>query len=233
MLSDDATIGHLLTRREAVALLASFPAGVLRAQAGRLPARGCVARPRQTEGPFFVDEGLERTDIRSDPTDGSIRTGVPLDILFKVARLSDTACTPLEGALVDVWHCDRQGKYSDVANAVGKKFLRGFQRTSAAGEARFTTIYPGWYPGRAVHVHFKIHSASGARPGFEFVSQLYFPDALTDRVHALPLYAERGGRRLRNSDDQIFPRGGSDLLLEPKPQGLGYASTFEIALTDA
>jgi protocatechuate 3,4-dioxygenase beta subunit len=93
-------------------------------------------------------------------------------------------------------------------------------------------FYPGWYSGRAVHIHFKIRSAPTTRPGFEFVSQLYFADSLTDRVHALPLYSEHTGRRVRNENDPIFGRGGERLLLAPTPRGTGYAATFDIALQE-
>jgi protocatechuate 3,4-dioxygenase beta subunit len=236
--NDDEQQGHVLTRREilgllggpGVLMLAGWPATV--ASARSLP--GCVARPEQTEGPYFVDESLNRSDIRSDPSDGSVKPGTPLDLTFKVSRFSANACEPLPGLLVDVWHCDHLGVYSDVQdpgfNTVGKKFLRGYQVTDARGVARFRTIYPGWYHGRTVHVHFKIRSKPSSTTGVEFISQLYFDDALTDQVHAAPPYASKGKRSQRNSDDRIFSRGGSDLLLAPVRDGEGYAAAFDIAL---
>src|SRR5262249_24919601 len=157
-----------------------------RERSGNLPS--CIARPQQTEGPYFIDERLNRSDIRSDPTDGSVKPGTPLDLTFRVARLASQACMPLAGAVVDVWHCDHLCAYCDLEDPrfdpVGKKFLRGYQVTDSDGGARFTTIYPGWYPGRAVHIHFKIRSGPSSKRGFDFTSQLYFDDALTDRVHA-------------------------------------------------
>ena len=113
---------------------------------------------------------------------------------------------------------------------MGKKFLRGYQVTDSEGVARFTTIYPGWYPGRTVHVHFKIRSKPSSKPGFDFTSQLYFDDALTDRVHAQPPYAAKGQRRRRNADDRIFSRGGSELIPPILPTGGGYGATFTVAL---
>jgi hypothetical protein len=92
------------------------------------------------------------------------------------------------------------------------------------------SCYPGWYHGRAVHVHFKIRSAPTATPGFEFTSQLYFDDALTDQVHSRPPYAAKGRRNRRNSGDGIFARGGSQLLLAPVRSGQGYTATFEVAV---
>jgi protocatechuate 3,4-dioxygenase beta subunit len=184
-----------------------------------------------------VDESLNRSDIRSDPSDGSVKPGAQLDLALKVSRLSGDGCAPLAGALVDVWHCDHLGVYSDVEdpdfNTVGKKFLRGYQVTGPDGVARFTTVYPGWYHGRAVHVHFKIRSAPSRTRGFEFVSQLYFDDALTDEVHSRPPYAAKGRRNRRNSDDGIFSRGGSRLLLSPARTEQGYAASFDVAIRDA
>ena len=137
-------------------------------------------------------------------------------------------------ALVDVWSCDHQGIYSDVEDpgfdTRGKKFLRGYQETDNTGVARFTTIYPGWYGARTVHVHFKVRSAPGTKPGFEFVSQLYFDDVFTDRVYAKPPYSSRGPRVLRNAQDGIFRHGGSDLVLDVTPTDRGYAAPFELAL---
>ena len=198
-------------------------------------AASCIARPEQTEGPYFVDERLKRSDIRTDPTDGAVRPGTKLALGFVVSRLDGAACVPLPGAVVDLWHCDAEGVYSDVNDprfdTTGKRFLRGYQVTDANGAARFITIWPGWYPGRAVHVHFKIRLEPEAKRGFDFTSQLYFDDALTDVVYARAPYAARGQRRLRNGADGIFRRGGDRLLLAPTSEGNGdYAAKFEIAL---
>jgi protocatechuate 3,4-dioxygenase beta subunit len=193
-----------------------------------------VVRPAQTEGPYFVDERLHRSDLRTDPTDGSVRLGIPLELTLVISRLAGTACAPLAGAQVDVWHCDHLGVYSDVKdpsfNTTGKQFLRGYQLTDAQGQARFTTIYPGWYEGRTVHIHFKVRSPSGPRPGDEFTSQLYFDDGLTDRVSQQPPYAGRKPRTTRNSTDGIYRNGGSQLRLARAPQGAQYKGNFQVAL---
>lgn len=247
---DDQPIGRVLTRREAVALLTSAGALVLvgcrpRAMAGTADTAqaatsaavpGCVVRPAQTEGPYFVDTRLNRADIRSDPArDGAIAAGTPLQLTFNVSQLAAAACTPLAGAMVDVWQCDAMGVYSGVNdpqfNTSGQQFLRGHQITDARGNATFTTIYPGWYPGRAVHIHFKIRTQPAAARGLEFTSQLYFPDAVTDVVHAQPPYATKGMRDRRNEQDGIYNRsGGSNLVVSPVRAGAEYAATFEIAL---
>jgi protocatechuate 3,4-dioxygenase beta subunit len=98
------------------------------------------------------------------------------------------------------------------------------------GTARFTTVYPGWYPGRTVHIHFKIRTDPAARRGFEFTSQLYFDDAITDHVHAQPPYAGKGPRPLKNNRDYIFRGGGSQLMLPLTKDAQGYVGTFDIGL---
>ncbi len=237
---DDRPRGYVLSRREVIALLGAGAYAVLsgprptRAQGPATRSSPCVVRPEQTEGPYFVDELLHRADLRTDPTDGTTRPGAPLDLTILVSRLAGERCQPLAGVQVDVWQCDHLGVYSDVEDpsfsTVGKKFLRGYQVTDEQGRAHFTTIYPGWYRGRTVHIHFKVRSPRTQRPGFEFTSQLYFDDALTDRVHATSPYAERGTRTTRNERDGIYRRGGSQLLLAVVPQDAGYAGTFEVAL---
>ena len=84
-------------------------------------------------------------------------------------------------------------------DTTGQKFLRGYQVTDSNGSVEFTTIYPGWYPGRAVHVHFKVRTAEAARSA-EFISQLYFDEALSERIYATAPYANRGRPKLANGD---------------------------------
>jgi protocatechuate 3,4-dioxygenase beta subunit len=243
-----------LSRREMLGLMGSTAAAITLAGCGGSERSGqpgagettdastaaetasttCVVRPEQTEGPYYVDTGLERSDIREE------REGVPLDLTFNVSRVDEgdaSACGPLAGAVVDIWHCDAAGEYSGVEdNAAGdfdtrgETFLRGYQLTDENGTARFTTIYPGWYQGRAVHIHFTIRDSPESQQGYEFTSQLYFDDALTDQVFTEGPYAEKGERDLRNSEDGIFQGGGDELLLDLSENGQGYAATFDIAL---
>jgi protocatechuate 3,4-dioxygenase beta subunit len=177
---------------------------------------------------------LHRSDIRSDPTTGRRTLGTPFTLTFHVFRVHAGECQPLSDAQVDIWHCDAVGVYSDVRdsgfNTVGKKFLRGYQTTNVRGEARFLTIYPGWYPVRTVHIHFKIRTELGSRAGFEFTSQLYFPDELTDHIHIGHPYASRGLRKVKNRQDFIFRHGGDELMLAPSATSDGYAAVFPIGL---
>jgi protocatechuate 3,4-dioxygenase beta subunit len=195
--------------------------------------QGCVVRPEQTEGPYFVDTQLARSDIRSDPASGSVEAGVPLELTFRVSRLSG-ACEPLPGAHVELWQCNARGVYSGVTDAhadtTGRKFLRGYQITDPNGIARFTTIYPGWYPGRTVHIHFMIRTAASGGRGETFTSQLYFDDAFSDRIFERAPYAGRGPRSVRNARDGIYRRGGAQLMLAPTERDGGLAATFDIAL---
>ena len=163
----------------------------------------CVLTAALTEGPFFVDEKLNRSDIRTDPVTGAISTGVPLTLAFNVSRSASNACTPLTGAYLDVWHCDSTGTYSDVSGS-SQKFLRGYQITDANGVAAFTTIYPGWYSGRAVHIHFKLRLYAGSTKSYEFTSQFFFNDTLTDSVYTLSPYSSRGSRNTRNASYGIY-----------------------------
>ncbi|HXD99191.1 MAG TPA: intradiol ring-cleavage dioxygenase [Candidatus Acidoferrum sp.] len=235
MRSDDTPVGRLLTRREVVALLGIAGSGLMARHASAAPAPACVVRPEQTEGPYFVEERLVRSDIRSDPASGEVRPGAVLQLAFNVSALRGDACAPLPGVVVDVWHCDALGAYSDVrdprGSTVGQKFLRGAQTTDAAGAARFMTIYPGWYQGRAVHIHFKVRTAPAAARGHEFTSQIYFDDAVTDQIHALEPYARRGQGRLRNDGDGLFRHGGRQLLAAVARSGQGYATTFDLAVS--
>ena len=224
------------TSGAATAAGSAGPSGAASAAASAVAAiPSCIVRPAETEGPYFVDERINRSDIRSDPSDGAVSQGSRLDLSFAVARLSGTRCTAFANVLVDVWHCDALGVYSDVSDpgfqTAGKKFLRGYQVTDANGMAKFTTIVPGWYQGRTVHIHFKIRSEAGASSGLEFTSQLFFDDALIDSIHAGQPYAQKGQRTLRNAGDGIYRGGGDQLLLSVTGNAAnGYASTFDIGL---
>ena len=137
---------------------------------------------------------------------------------------------------MDVWHCDAEGVYSDAVDpkyfdTTGKKFLRGYQRTDANGVAKFTTIYPGWYPQRTPHIHYKIRSPASAKRAYEFVSQVYF-DEDTQRPGLRPAALCRQGEAHRLQPD------GPDLQGERRPPvdaegGAGqdgYTAGFDVAL---
>lgn len=195
----------------------------------------CVVTPALTEGPFFVDEKLNRADIRPEPSTGVPVEGVPLSLAFNVQSFGAAGCRPLANATVDVWQCDAAGVYSDVSdgatNARGKKFLRGYQVTDANGIATFTTIFPGWYQGRTVHIHFKVRGTAANGKAYEFTSQIFFEDSVADEVFKSAPYAAKGPRTTRNANDSIFRQSGNSLLVPIARTGSGYAGSFAIGLT--
>jgi protocatechuate 3,4-dioxygenase beta subunit len=192
----------------------------------------CVVTPALTEGPYFVDERLNRSDIRTDPSTGQASQGVLLNLIVALSKISTNgSCSPLAGALVDMWHCDILGVYSDVQGAVGQRFLRGYQTSDASGLARFTTIYPGWYQGRAVHIHFKARTNPDGRNGLEFTSQMFFDEALTDVVHTELPYSRKGRRDTLITGDGICRSGGSSLLVPLSGStGGGYSGTLNVGV---
>jgi protocatechuate 3,4-dioxygenase beta subunit len=246
---DDKPVGRVLTRREVLALLGGTGFAVLLGTGTKTlglnqvtPTAGatgtafpaCVVRPELTEGPYFVDDQLNRTDIRVDPSDGSIKEGAVLHLVFNVSDVSENSCKPLAGAQVDVWHCDALGVYSGVSdpgfNTAGQQWLRGYQATDEKGVAEFITIYPGWYSGRTTHIHFKIRTEPDSEVGHEFISQLFFDEAFTDIVHAQEPYASKGYRDTLNSDDMIFQSSEGLLTLEVVEEDNEYTAIFGIGL---
>ncbi len=237
---DDRPTGEVLTRRAAVKLLSAGGTASMFAFAGILAAArsaspqgranpACVVRPEMTEGPYFVDTKLNRADIR----DG--RVGQPLALALTVIDATGGQCRPLPGATVDVWQCDAKGVYSGVSDPMqgfetrSEKFLRGYQTTDSKGIARFTTIYPGWYPGRTVHIHFKVRAQASAG-AYEFTSQWYFEESLNERILAGGDYARPGRRDTLNANDSIFRNGGDQLLLAPAPSSNGLSAGYVLGL---
>ena len=251
---EDEHKGRILSRREALAALGGGALAFLGARAvwgdaspamrSTLPAQQaatagssndpnqCIARPELTEGPYFVDEKLIRSDIRSDAITGKVKVGVPLELTFNVSRVDGGACSFLPNALVDVWHTDAQGLYSDIGSdgTAGQTFLRGAQMTNAQGMARFQTIYPGWYRGRTVHIHYKIRVANPAGGTYEFTSQLFFDDDVSDVIYTQSAYKRNTRRDQFNDRDGIFREGGEGLILDLQPSGDGFQAAFAIGL---
>lgn len=188
-----------------------------------LPQR-CVATLEQEEGPYYRDLGLVRSDIREDRTGVEIRLGI---------RVLSIAGTAVEGAAVDIWHCDALGIYSwhdtppsgshglgDAGLSPGT-FLRGRQRTDGRGECEFLTIFPGWYSGRSVHIHVKVHHRGGV-----LTTQLYFPEELTDAIHRLEPYRVRPRRDTINAEDAIYDDVGETTMLHPVARRDGYSANI-------
>lgn len=171
-------------------------------QAGLISTDVCVLQPELTEGPFYIDPDL----IRSDITEG--RAGLPMTLRLQVVSAD---CAPISGARVDVWHCDAQGVYSGVENlgggpdTRGQTFLRGTQVTDSSGVVAFQTIFPGWYPGRTTHIHYKVILQDGA----VLTSQIFFDETVNQSIYDdHEAYARQGARDVANGDDTIAGRAG-------------------------
>ena len=198
LLTDDAAGGNLAVESGAVA---------------------CVLTPELTEGPYYIAGEKLRRDIREG------HPGTLLSLRLRV--LNAATCKPIKGAAVDIWHADAAGNYSGFGNAAGSRtFLRGIQKTDATGLAVFTTVYPGWYQGRTVHIHVKVHVGGSV----VHTGQLFFPDSLTDTVYRASPYAARGARQVRNADDSIFVNGGKRSILALKKNGGGYIGAISMGV---
>ncbi len=222
--SAGATAGSSASASAAATAIATASAAAI---ASAIPS--CVVVPELTEGPYYLDVNLERSDIRANTGDGAISEGAVLELGWIVSQVDGDACAPLEGVIVDVWHCDALGVYSGVSGDTGD-FLRGHQRTDSNGAASFTTVYPGWYSGRAVHIHFKIRTDPDAAAGFEATSQLFFDDAFSAEVFSNGVYAAKGTQDTPNDTDGIFGQSGGTTLLDVTRDGDTYRTTFSIAV---
>ena len=176
----------------------------------------CVLTPELTEGPYYV----AGEKLRHDITEG--KPGAAL--LLRLAVVNASTCKAIKNATVDVWHCDALGEYSGaVAGSAGTNFLRGVQRTNAAGVASFTTIYPGFYQGRAVHLHVKVHVGGHV----VHTGQLFFPAGITNAVYAKQPYAAHGTTPdTSNPEDSIFRNGGSKGMLKLVKTSAGYTGSI-------
>jgi protocatechuate 3,4-dioxygenase beta subunit len=178
----------------------------------------CTLTPAETEGPYYFDVNSIRTDIREDRPGTAFRLAL---------RVRDAACAPIGNAVVDIWHCDAGGSYSGFESGSRgggksdtKTYLRGAQVTNTDGIVEFRTIYPGWYPGRAVHIHFKVHVGNST----VLTSQLYFDETVTDSVYAAAPYSKPGSRT-PNSTDSLFE---DPLLLDLRQTPDGYLGSMTI-----
>ena len=182
----------------------------------------CVLTPEMTEGPYYLTGEPERRDV----TEG--KAGTPLRLQLTVADASK--CLPIPGAVVEIWHSDAQGAYSGFGEgASSRTFLRGSQVTDANGVATFDTLYPGWYQGRATHIHMKARQSKGASQ--VHTGQMFFDESVNDAVYGDAAYA-RQGRRTTNAQDGIFRDGGAQSMVVLTKSGDGYVGTMVIGIRD-
>ena len=178
----------------------------------------CTLAPEQTEGPYYVDDVLRRRNV----TEG--RPGTPLWVTLRVVDAS--TCAAIPGATVEIWHADANGDYSGYNGFAGAIFMRGQQVAGSAGAATFRTVYPGWYQGRTVHIHVKVHVGGST----VHTGQLYFDDTLSDAVYTQEPYASRGTRSTRNAADGIYGNGGAASTLAVVARGNGYWGSITLGV---
>lgn len=238
----DATPG--LSRRQALArggaasaalLLAVSGKGLLSAADADAATAACTTlTPEKEIGPYFVEEKLNRSDVTTDPTTGVAVAGVPLTLSLTLLN-EDASCAPFAGAQVDIWHADPSGKYSDESSegTSGKKDLRGYQVSDAGGKVTFKTVYPGWYSGRAVHIHARIRTFDSAgKATYDFLGQLFFDDAITDTVYKVAPYSSRGTRDTKDATDRVYGSDGATCLLTLTGDTTsGYTGAFTFGLS--
>jgi protocatechuate 3,4-dioxygenase beta subunit len=183
-------------------------------------AVSCVLTPEQTEGPYYIPNEALRRNI----TEG--RPGTPL--LLRAFVVNASTCKPIKSAAVDIWHADAGGVYSGFGSGAGSRtFMRGIQRTNAKGLALFRTVYPGWYQGRTVHIHVKVHLGGNV----VHTGQLYFPDPTTDLVYRKAPYNTRPNRDVRNATDSVYRDGGKSSVVRVRKSSAGdYVGTITMGV---
>jgi protocatechuate 3,4-dioxygenase beta subunit len=180
----------------------------------------CAVTPNETAGPFPSLVDLVRSDIREG------KSGTLLALTVKVVN-TNSSCTGVPSASVEIWHVDAAGDYSQYGSQASQTFLRGIQVTNANGEVTFTTIYPGWYQGRATHIHLEVTINGVSRK----VTQIAFPEGVNNTVHANGAYASRGTNPMTNTADGIFADSlASELVTPTGSTAGGYAATFQVAI---
>jgi protocatechuate 3,4-dioxygenase beta subunit len=229
-----------LTRREIIGVLTAAGAASVAAACGSnsptspsttstssgttTTSGACAVINSETEGPYPDRTGMINNSAyyRQDITEG--KAGTPLTLALTVASVA-TGCAPVANATIEVWQCDAAGAYSEYT-AVGT-FLRGLQKTDANGKATFNTIYPGWYAGRATHIHLEVFvNGSPVK-----TTQMAFPEDVTAAVYAQGVYASRGQNSTRNSTDNVFSDGTTnEMAATTGSPAAGYTATLQIGI---
>jgi len=182
-------------------------------------AVACVLTPELTEGPYYIAGEKLRRDVREG------HPGTLLTLNLKV--LDASTCKPLNGAAVEIWHADAAGDYAGFGLwASSRAFIRGCQKSHVGGLAVFKTIYPGWYQGRAVHIHVKVHVGGSV----VHTGQLFFPDATTAIAYKIAPYTSRPGPDMKNAQDSIFVNGGKRSMLAVRRSGASWVGSISMGV---
>jgi protocatechuate 3,4-dioxygenase beta subunit len=217
--------------------------------------------PQQIEGPYFVSGAPNRSNIMSNPSDGTVQQGIPLQLEIHVYKINNgvnktinntttainntitaSSCIPFKGAQVDIWHANPQGLYSGISQigTEGKMYLRGYQTTDNNGTVKFNTIYPGWYQGRAIHIHVMVRAFNGTNETFHWTSQMYLNNSVNQQVHTQSPYSNHGLPPITNEQDGIYTGQSTDKLIQNNTgqylmlhlikDKQGYSGTFNIVV---
>ena len=250
---DDAPIGTIYSRREALALAAKAGIGltasglfaVASAQESK-PKVNLIASPALDAGPFFIDEKLNRSNLLLGTKRESVLNGVLLDLELTIYKMTSEKLKPFPNCQIDLWQCDAKGVYSGESdpsnseNTEKQNWLRGYQVTDSKGIAKVQTIVPGWYPGRTAHIHFKVRTFSEKHQvTADFTSQLFFHESDIKAIFAKAPYSGKEVPDGLNMRDGIFAQrqvdgsvAGQHLLLDLTPTKKGHTAKFAIVLTD-
>ncbi|WP_428327505.1 hypothetical protein [Mucilaginibacter sp.] len=200
-------------------------------------AGSCVVTPTEEEGPYpYVGGEITNPLNRSNVIDS--QQGVPLAVSFVVVNTNDN-CNVVENVRVDIWHCNNNGYYSGYASQpgilgtksyTGETWLRGYQVTDSSGVVKFSTVYPGWYSGRATHIHIEVFINSVLKK----TGQIAFSETISDAVNVSTLYVAHGINPTRNASDSVFGNSTTDLANETISLvgsiAAGYSGTYTIGL---
>jgi protocatechuate 3,4-dioxygenase beta subunit len=180
----------------------------------------CVVSPTETVGPYPSLTDLFRSDVRES------KPGTPLTLTVKVVN-TNASCSPVSGVNVELWQCDATGNYSQYGTQTSQTYLRGIQTTNASGEVTFVTIYPGWYQGRATHIHLEVTQGGASKK----VTQIAFPESVSNTVYATGVYASHGSNPTSNASDMVFSDGYASELVTPTGDPTsGYVATFQVGV---
>jgi protocatechuate 3,4-dioxygenase beta subunit len=181
----------------------------------------CAVTPTETVGPFPSLTDLFRSDIREG------KAGTLLTLTVKVVNVNN-GCAGVSNANVEIWHVDATGNYSEYGSQAAETFLRGIQTTNSSGEVTFTTIYPGWYQGRATHIHLEVTMNGSSIK----TTQIAFPETINATVHGSAAYASQGQKPIANASDGNFADSLASELDTPTGNiSSGYATTFQVAVS--
>jgi len=226
---------RLLTRREALGAVSAAgaalafgcgdsptsPSSTMTSATTTSTNTACAVTPTETVGPYPSLVDLFRSDIREG------KNGTQLALTIRVVNASN-GCAAVPNANVEIWHVDAVGDYSQYGTQRTQTFLRGIQTTNSNGEVTFTTIYPGWYQGRATHIHVEV--TMGGRS--VKVTQMAFPETINNSVHTNGVYASRGANPMSNLSDGIFSDSLSPEIVTPTGSVTsGYNATFQVAIS--